>query len=98
MAVRSRASFTGLAIVLRRESLLPWKEPAQSNDWHFIVPASDLFTSEVTRSEEQALAADHGYRNYARENLLDHRENSAITRKGSATHLGVHRIDVNAAP
>jgi len=37
MAERSRASFTGLAIVLRRESLLPWKDPAQSNDWHFVL-------------------------------------------------------------
>jgi hypothetical protein len=54
MAERNRASFTGFAIVLRRESLLPWKEPAQSNDWHFTEPASDLLTSDVTRSELQA--------------------------------------------
>jgi hypothetical protein len=39
MAARKRASFTGLAIVLRRESLLPWNEPAQSNDWHRTVLA-----------------------------------------------------------
>jgi hypothetical protein len=40
MAVRNRASLTGLAIVLRRESLLPWNEPAQSNDWHRTVLAN----------------------------------------------------------
>src|SRR3954453_23567228 len=54
MAARRRASFTGLAIVLRRESLLPWNEPAQSNDWHRTVLAKGWLTSEVTRRLVQA--------------------------------------------
>src|SRR5215813_14228041 len=53
IAPRSRASLTGFAIVLRR-SLLPWKEPAQSNDWHLTEPASGRLTSDVTRSDVQA--------------------------------------------
>jgi hypothetical protein len=42
-----------------------------------------------------AQAADRN-RNYTRENLLDHDETSSDHPELSASHLDVHRLDVNA--
>jgi hypothetical protein len=70
-----------LAIVLRRESLLPLNEPAQANDWHLTVPAKDRLTSDFTRSVEQAASPQ------TTETATAHANTCLIMAKTSGDHL-----------